>query len=191
VAGDARLGAEFMALVQPFIYQRHLDPQGIRQLQGMKQQIDTLIADKAQSRTNVKLGLGGIREIEFFVQILQLLFGGRYPLLQERHTLHALHKLQSAGFVQAEVAATLRHTYVYLRRLEHYLQMEQGAQTHTLPRSTAPRCRLAQHFGYPTWEAFYQDYVQRTETIHALFTAAFEVDPVAFASLPDAVESGG
>jgi glutamate-ammonia-ligase adenylyltransferase len=180
VAGDAHLGTEFMALIQPFIYQRHLDPAGIRQLQGMKQQIDGHIADKAQSRTNVKLGLGGIREIEFFVQLLQLLFGGRYPVLQERHTLRALTRLQHAGFVSAEVAETLRQTYGYLRRIEHVLQMEQGSQTHTLPRSVAQQQRLARYFGYTTWEEFYHDYQARTDTVHALFTAAFEGDAAVF-----------
>jgi glutamate-ammonia-ligase adenylyltransferase len=184
VAGDAQLGAEFMALIQPFIYRRHLDPEGIRQLQAMKQQIDMQIADKAQSRTNVKLGLGGIREIEFFVQILQLLFGGRYATLQERHTLRALAKLHSVGLISAEVAATLRQTYAYLRRLEHYLQMEQGSQTHTLPRSAAQQHRLARHFGHLSWEEFYRDYVQRTDTAHRLFTDAFEGDPAVFASSP-------
>jgi glutamate-ammonia-ligase adenylyltransferase len=180
VAGEVQLGAEFMALIQPFMYQRHLDPEGIQQLQGMKQQIDAQIADKAQSRTNVKLGLGGIREIEFFVQILQLLFGGRYPTLQERHTLRALQRLQQAGFVSAAVAETLQQTYKYLRRVEHVLQMEQGSQTHTLPRSAAQQQRLARYFGYATWEAFYDDYQERTDAVHALFTAAFEDDAAVF-----------
>jgi glutamate-ammonia-ligase adenylyltransferase len=154
----------------------------------MKQQIDGQIADKAQSRTNVKLGLGGIREIEFFVQILQLLFGGRYPALQERHTLRALRMLQHSGFVSAEVAATLQQTYKYLRRVEHVLQMEQGSQTHTLPRSAAQQQRLARYFGYGTWEEFYHDYRERTDTVHALFTAAFEGDAAVFVTQPRLAE---
>ena len=113
---------------------------------------------------------------------MQLLFGGRYPALQERHTLHALAKLHSAGFINAEVATTLRQTYEYLRRLEHYLQMEQGSQTHTLPRSAAQQHRLARHFGYISWEEFYRAYLQRTDTVHRLFTEAFEGDPAVFAS---------
>jgi glutamate-ammonia-ligase adenylyltransferase len=166
-----------MDLIQPFIYQRHLDPEALRQLQGMKQQIDAQMMDKAQARTNVKLGLGGIREIEFFIQILQLLFAGRRPVLQERHSLRALTKLHEAGLVSTEMALTLRHTYCDLRRLEHRLQMEQGGQTHTLPRSPAQQRRLAQQWGFATWEAFYQDYLERTEAIHAIFTTAF-TDPV-------------
>ena len=174
IAGDAQLGAEFMTLIQPFIYRRHLDPAGIRQLRDMKQQIDVHIADKDQSRTNIKLGLGGIREIEFFIQILQLLFGGRHPALQERHSLRALATLHEAGLVSEQHATTLRQAYCYLRRLEHRLQMEQGAQTHTLPRHEAQRQRLARLCGYAAWEAFYAAHVQYTEAVHAIFSSAFD-----------------
>jgi glutamate-ammonia-ligase adenylyltransferase len=191
VAGDKGLGDEFMTLVHPFIYQRHLDPEGLRQLQVIKQQIDTQLADKDQAHTNVKLGLGGIREIEFFIQILQLLFGGRSPALQERHSLRALTKLRAAGFITLQIEATLRQTYCYLRRLEHYLQMEQGAQTHTLPQSDAQRLRLAHHFGYTTWEVFYQDYLARTEAVHAIFTTAFQATPAALYARSSATESIG
>jgi glutamate-ammonia-ligase adenylyltransferase len=174
VAGDRRLGEEFLALIRPFVYQSHLDAEGVRQLRAMKRQIDAQLADKAQSRTNVKLGLGGIREIEFLIQLPQLLYGGRQPTLQERHSLRALSKLREAGLMLSSVATALRSTYCYLRRLEHYLQMEQGAQTHTLPRHPDHQRRLAGHFGYPTWEAFYQDYLERTEAVHTIFIEAFQ-----------------
>lgn len=71
---------------------------------------------------------------------------------------------------------TLHDTYCYLRCLEHYLQMEQGAQTHTLPRQAAQQARVAWHFGHPTWEAFYGDYLERTEAVHAIFLTAFAED---------------
>ena len=174
VAGDRRLGEEFLALIRPFVYQSHLDAEGVRQLRDMKRQIDVQLADKAQSRTNVKLGLGGIREIEFLIQLPQLLYGGRQPTLQERHSLRALTRLREAGLMTSHVETTLRSTYGYLRRLEHYLQMEQGAQTHTLPRHPDQQRRLARHFGYPTWEAFYQDYLERTEAVHTIFVEAFQ-----------------
>jgi glutamate-ammonia-ligase adenylyltransferase len=176
VAGDRRLGEEFLALIRPFVYQSHLDAEGVRQLRDMKRQIDAQLADKAQLRTNVKLGMGGIREIEFLIQLPQLLYGGRQPMLQERHSLHALTKLCEAGLLTPHVATTLRSTYGYLRRLEHYLQMEQGAQTHTLPRHADQQERLARHFGYPTWERFYQDYLTRTEAVHAIFVETFQDD---------------
>jgi len=173
VAGDRRLGEEFMALIHPFVYQSHLDEEGVRQLRDMKRQIDAQLADRAQSRLNVKLGLGGIREIEFLIQLPQLLYGGRQPVLQERHSLRALTRLHQAGLMTAQVEATLRATYCYLRRLEHYLQMEQGAQTHTLPRHADQQLRLARYCGHPTWEAFYEDYLGRTEAVHAIFVEAF------------------
>src|SRR5215831_10855363 len=174
VAGDPRLGEEFMALIRPFVYQSHLDAEGVRQLCAMKGQIDVQLADKAQSRTNVKLGLGGIREIEFLIQLPQLLYGGRQPTLQERHSLRALTRLREAGLMTSHVEMPLRATYCYLRRLEHYLQMEQGAQTHTLPRHPDQQQRLARHFGHATWEGFYQDYLERTEAVHAIFVEAFK-----------------
>lgn len=174
VAGDVSLGEEFLSMVRPFVYQSHLDPEGVRQLRDMKRQIDAQLADKAQSRLNVKLGLGGIREIEFLMQLPQLLYGGRRPELQERHALRALTKLRDAGLLAPAVEATLRSTYCYLRRLEHFLQMEQGAQTHTLPRRADQQVRMARHFGYATWEAFYQDYLRRTEAVHAIFVEAFQ-----------------
>src|SRR5262249_43317367 len=174
VAGDYRLGEEFMALIHPFVYQSHLDEEGVRQLRDMKRQIDTQLADKAQARLNVKLGLGGIREIEFLIQLPQLLYGGRQLVLQEGHSLRALTRLHEAGLMASQVETTLRTTYGYLRRLEHYLQMEQGAQTHMLPRPADQQLRLARHFGHPTWEAFYEDYLRRTEAVHVIFMEAFE-----------------
>ena len=176
IAGDTRLGAAFMELVQPFVYQRHLDREGLQRIKNMKREIDAQIADKAQSHTNVKLGLGGIREIEFFIQILQLIYGGRYPELQVRQSLSALAKLQAAGLISPEVEAILRERYIYLRRLEHRLQMEQGSQTHTLPRQESSRQRLARQYGFDTWDAFYRDYLDKTQTVHDLFTRAFDHD---------------
>lgn len=176
IAGDVHTGEAFMALVQPFVYQRHLDREGLKRIQDMKQEIDAQIADKAQSHTNVKLGLGGIREIEFFIQILQLIYGGRHPELQDRQSLSALTKLQAAGLISPALETTLRERYIYLRRLEHRLQMEQGSQTHTLPRQDSSRQRLARQCGFDTWDAFYQDYLDKTQTVHDLFSRAFDHD---------------
>jgi glutamate-ammonia-ligase adenylyltransferase len=176
IAGDARLGDAFMALVQPFVYQRHLDREGLQRIRDMKHEIDVQIADKAQSHTNVKLGLGGIREIEFFIQIHQLIYGGRHLELQDRQSLSALAKLHDTGFISAELETTLRERYIYLRRLEHRLQMEQGSQTHTLPRQESSRQRLARQYGFETWDAFYQDYLEKTQTVHDVFTRVFDHD---------------
>ena len=176
VAGDAALGREFMALVQPFIYRRNLDAPGLEQLRSMKRQIDAQMADRNESRTNVKLGRGGIREIEFLIQLPQLLFGGRRPELQERNSLRALARLRDAGLLDAGSEALLRDTYGYLRRVEHLLQMEQGSQTHTLPRGEEARRRLARYGGHADWEAFYADYLARTEAVHTLFAKTFRME---------------
>ncbi|MDE0207719.1 MAG: hypothetical protein OXP66_17020 [Candidatus Tectomicrobia bacterium] len=176
VAGDADLGREFMELVQPFIYRRNLDAQGLEQLRSMKRQIDAQMADRNESRTNVKLGRGGIREIEFLIQLPQLLFGGRRPELQERNSLRALDGLRDAGLLDAESETLLRDTYTYLRRVEHLLQMEQGSQTHTLPRGEDAQRRLARHGGHDDWEAFYEDYLARTEAVHSLFAKTFRME---------------
>jgi glutamate-ammonia-ligase adenylyltransferase len=184
IAGDVQLGESFMALIHPFVYERHLDPEGLQRIRSMKQEIDILIADKEQSRTNVKLGLGGIREIEFFIQILQLVFAGRQPQLQERQSLRALTHLLDAGLIPDEVETTLRQAYCYLRRLEHLLQMDQGSQTHTFPRREDSQLRLARLCGFADWETFYRDYLERTEAVHAIFRRAFESHDPASLSLP-------
>lgn len=176
VAGDAALGREFMELVQPFIYRRNLDAQGLEQLRSMKRQIDAQMVNRNESRTNVKLGRGGIREIEFLIQLPQLLFGGRRPELQERNSLRALDRLRAAGLLDAESETLLRDTYGYLRRVEHLLQMEQGSQTHTLPRGEEARRRLARYGGHGNWEAFYEDYLARTEAVHTLFAKTFRME---------------
>ena len=85
-------------------------------------------------------------------------------------------KLQAAGLISPEVEAILRERYIYLRRLEHRLQMEQGSQTHTLPRQESSRQRLARQYGFDTWDAFYRDYLDKTQTVHDLFTRAFDHD---------------
>lgn len=174
VAGPEVLADEFIALIEPFVYQRHLDPEGVRQIQSIKQQIDIQIADQEQSRTNVKLGLGGIREIEFFIQILQLLFAGRQPKLKERQSLRALTLLKDAGLITPQVETTLRENYCYLRNLEHRIQMEQGAQTHKLPHRMEQQQRLARLLGFTKWEDFYQDYLARTEAVHQIFADAYD-----------------
>ena len=79
--------------------------------------------------------------------------------------------------ISHQVESTLSRTYEYLRRLEHRLQMDQGLQTHTLPGAADRQLRLARQLGYPSWEMFYQDYLERTEAVHAIFTTAFETTP--------------
>ena len=137
IAGDGAAGRAFLERLHPFIWRRHLDFAGAQDIRAIKQQIDTAHADTDGSlrRHNVKLGRGGIREIEFFVQAQQLLWGGRSPGLRTRGTLQSLELLADAGRVSDEAVGELSAAYGFLRRVEHRLQMVPDQQTHSLPDS--------------------------------------------------------
>jgi glutamate-ammonia-ligase adenylyltransferase len=145
VLGDPGAGADFLKALRPFIWRRSLDFPAILDIQSIKRQIhvhktgDGLEAAGA----NLKLGRGGIREIEFFAQTQQLILGGRDPGLRAPRTVDALAALRDAGHVAADVCAELTDAYVALRRLEHRVQMLDDEQTHSLPMEAAARRRVA------------------------------------------------
>ena len=159
-AGDLDAGSAFVAELQPFIWRRHLDYAAIADIQSIKQQIhvhrnlpgkdDALKAAGA----NLKLGRGGIREIEFFVQTQQLILGGRDPSLRSARTLDALKALTAVGQVNPNVEADLHADYLQLRSLEHRVQMLHDEQTHTLPEATSERRRVAALAGFADLRKF-------------------------------------
>lgn len=142
VAGQTDLSGEFIEMIQPFRYPRSLEG-APREVAAMKQRIENEVVKSGELDRNVKLGRGGIREIEFLVQTQQLLHAGRIPFLQESHTLRALEKLVQYGKLEPRQAIDLSQAYAFLRDLEHRLQMEAGRQTHVLPTSSSARQRLA------------------------------------------------
>lgn len=149
VAGDGDAGARFFAFIKHFIWRRHLDFAAIQDIHSIKRQINAqrgggMIAILGH---NVKLGRGGIREIEFFVQTQQLIWGGRQNELRVRATLDGLTRLAAAGHVTIEAAAELADAYRNLRCLEHRLQMIDDRQTHSLPSDEAGLDRLAAFMG--------------------------------------------
>jgi glutamate-ammonia-ligase adenylyltransferase len=152
VAGDIDAGERFLSTLRPFVYRRYLDYGALDGLREMKAAIAAEVARK-ELADDIKRGSGGIREIEFLVQALQLIRGGREPALRERRLLPALHALVQAGHVQAAAGDALRDAYRFLRRLENRLQMLRDAQTHVLPDSAEDRERIATGLGYPHWEA--------------------------------------
>lgn len=164
VAGDATLADELLASLAPFVWRRSLDFGAVDALREMKAQID--LRGKA-SLTDVKLGPGGIREVEFFANALQLLHGGKNDRLRERHTLKALRKLELAGLIAVRDADALEEAYLFLRRVENRLQMFEERQTQTLPEGDRERRRLARTLGFESWDAFaaelarHRGYVQR------------------------------
>jgi glutamate-ammonia-ligase adenylyltransferase len=155
-AGDLGAATAFLAELQPFIWRRHLDFAAIADIHSIKRQIHAHKVDERVSARGVdlKLGRGGIREIEFYVQTQQLILGGRHPELRGRRTLDALAALAAAGHVEPETAEELTEAYRTLRAMEHRVQMIADEQTHRLPEADAERRRVAALMGYDTLRSF-------------------------------------
>jgi len=154
VAGSRSLAGEFLEMVQSFRYPRSLTPHALGEMAAMKQRLEDEVVRSGELDRNVKLGRGGIREIEFIVQSLQMLHGGRNPFLQGAQTLPILDKLAQYRLLKPPEAQSLAEAYIFLRKVEHRLQMEQNRQTHTIPLDSDSRERLARLMGYTTWQAF-------------------------------------
>ncbi len=152
VAGDLAAGAAFLDLLRPFVYRRYLDYGALDGLRAMKAAIAAEVARK-ELADDIKRGPGGIREIEFLAQALQLIRGGREPALRQRALQPALVALVEAGQVEAHTGALLTAAYRFLRRLENRLQMLRDQQTHALPTDDVARWRIAIGLGYPDWDA--------------------------------------
>src|SRR5690606_19991216 len=152
VAGDVEAGSEFLRQLQPFVYRRYLDYGALDGLRGMKASIAAEVARK-ELDDDIKRGSGGIREIEFLAQVLQLIRGGREPALREPRLQPALGALAAARHIPADSARELCDAYRFLRRLENRLQMLRDAQVHELPDDPLDRRRIAIGLGYDDWDA--------------------------------------
>ena len=152
VAGDLDAGERMLEALRPFVYRRYLDYGALDGLRAMKAMIAAEVA-RQDMAGDIKRGPGGIREIEFLAQALQLIRGGREPGLRTRRLLEALRALADAGHMDAEAAAALAHAYRFLRRLENRLQMLADAQTYALPDDALARARIALTLDHADWEA--------------------------------------
>jgi len=148
VAGTERLGDEFLELTRPFVWPNRLDADAVREARAMKARAEGELARKGLSDRELKRGRGGIRDIEFAVQLLQLVHGRHDPSIRSATTLDALGELAAAGYVERADADRLVDAYVFLRTAEHRLQLWDERQTHTLPDDPAARTRLARVMGY-------------------------------------------
>jgi len=148
IAGDASLGAEFHALVQPFVYPERLSPDAVREIRDLKARAEKVLNARGGADREVKRGPGGIRDIEFAVQLLQLVHGRRDAALRSGNTLEALAALAHLAYVGDEDAAELTGAYRFLRAVEHRLQLAQERQTHTVPEDERARRRLARALGF-------------------------------------------
>jgi len=172
VAGPPQACARLMELLQPFVYRRYLDFGAFDSLRGLKEQIIREVERKGM-QDNIKLGPGGIREIEFIVQAFQLVRGGREPVLRQRGVLVVLDALATLDYLPATVAAQLAGAYVFLRRVENRLQAWEDQQVHELPVDETGRVRLAYAMGYPDWESFARVLAQHRSLVREHFEQVF------------------
>lgn len=179
VAGDKDLALSFLDEMRPFIYPKYIDHRGIRELQGLKRRIERLVDNEGLTRTEVKLGRGGIRDIEFTVQFQQLLNGGRHPELRRTNTLAALSALERTGALTQAEFEGLAEAYLFLRRLENRLQIMTNRQLHILPSDAREKEALARGLGYrgsggrTAAEALEREYSRHTDKVRELFDKFF------------------
>src|SRR5712671_1440093 len=186
-AGDAKAGEALLADLAPFVWRKHLDFAALADVHDMKRQMQTFRGQSEISVEghNVKVGLGGIREIEFFAQTQQLIAGGRNPELRARPTLEALEVLASSNWITFAARDELTAAYEFLRRVEHRLQMVADEQTHTLPEQVEAVERFARFFGYDSRDAFAKDLLGHLNIVQGHYEKLFEGDPTGTAKLPD------
>ena len=166
-AGDLAFGDELMAMLSPFIWRRRVDPRVAGEMIQLAQRSRSELSTHADR--DLKLGPGGIREAEFFVQALQLVWGGKEPRVRARNTLDGLRRLRAKGFVTDREAQEIALGYIALRRAEHAVQVASGIQTHERPDEPAARTRLARALGFATPEAFEADIADHMARISARF----------------------
>ena len=173
VAGDKNAGQELLKRLEPFVYRRYLDYGVFESLRDMKHMI-TMEVKRRGVEENIKLGPGGIREIEFFGQIFQLLRGGVLPALQDNRIQRVLKTLLQEGLVPAQICDDLTRAYQFLRMCENHIQQLADQQTHQLPVKPLDRIRLAASMQFSNWESFLEQLKKHMHTVHAHFERLLE-----------------
>lgn len=179
VAGSTELGEEFLSMIRPFVFRKYLDFTAIEEIKSMKEKIDLSLLRRNPDAIDVKLGAGGIREIEFFCQALQLIHAGKDTLIRERNTLKTLSALLSRKYMKEDEELSLRQAYKFLRDLEHRIQIVEGRQSQAIPASPEALERLARMMGFKDSEGrragefFWEEYRKTTHTVHEIFRSLF------------------
>lgn len=178
-AGDIAAGTTFLAEIRPFIWRKSFDYASIADVHSIKRQINAVKGHGviAVAGHNVKLGRGGIREIEFFVQTQQLIAGGREPRLRGRSTREMLAMLAELGWIEPAARDELDAAYVFLRAVEHRIQMERDAQSHTLPEDEAGLTRIAWMMGFDDPGHFAERLREHLEAVQRHYVRLFESAP--------------
>ncbi|MCL4712239.1 MAG: bifunctional [glutamine synthetase] adenylyltransferase/[glutamine synthetase]-adenylyl-L-tyrosine phosphorylase [Pseudorhodoplanes sp.] len=180
-AGDAVAGEAFLKALTPFVWRKYMDFAAVADIHAMKRQIHAYKGhgEIAVEGFNVKLGRGGIREIEFFVQTQQLIAGGRHPELRDRRTLATLAALVEGGWIEADARDDLERAYLFLRTVEHRLQMVADEQTHSLPADAERMQGFARFCGYADRDAFADALVGHLRKVQVHYSRLFELAEVA------------
>ncbi len=178
VVGEIAMGKAFLKEIRPFIWRRSLDFLAIQDIHAIKHQIYAAKGGSvvAVEGHNVKLGRGGIREIEFYAQTQQLIWGGRDPALRTNRTVGALFALAAGGLIETGTAEKLAESYAFLRRVEHRLQMVADQQTHSLPGDAEGIERLAAFLGYPDGSRLREDLLLHLHRVEDYYARLFEED---------------
>lgn len=179
VAGDRALGIEFLTHIRPFIWRKYLDFAAIQDIHSIKRQINAHRggASIAVDGHNIKIGRGGIREIEFYAQTQQLIWGGRQPDLRVKATCAALDQLAAHGHAEPDTVLELKGAYEFLRRLEHRLQMVADQQTQTVPDTPAELAAIARFMGHSDPDDFRTTLRGHLETVAGHYARLFEEAP--------------
>jgi glutamate-ammonia-ligase adenylyltransferase len=182
VAGSESLGREFLQMMRPIMFRKYLDAGALQEIKQIKEQIDRSLEQQRGHGINIKLGRGGIREVEFVAQCFQLIFSGQDSWLQERHTLRALHRISERGYLTYEEYSNLSKAYVFFRELEHRIQMAYGRQTHELPTDVDELATLARKMGLRGHDAevlasvLMQQYREHTAKVRQVYDKLFYGD---------------
>lgn len=176
VAGDIEIGEKFIADLSPFIWRKYFDFAAIADIHAMKRQIHAVRGHESITVLghDIKLGRGGIREIEFFVQTQQLVFGGRRPALRGRRTLDMLSALTKEGWISEDAHRDLEMAYHFLRRIEHRLQMRDDEQTQRLPKDEVSAKNFALFCGYSSIERFSNSLMSEARRVERHYARLFE-----------------
>jgi glutamate-ammonia-ligase adenylyltransferase len=192
VAGDMKEGAAFLKELQPYVWRKYMDFAAIADVHSIKRQIHAHKGhgEIAVKGHNVKLGRGGIREIEFFVQTQQLIAGGRFPELRGRETVPMLGQLAARGWITVEARDALIRQYWFLRRVEHAIQMVADEQSHTLPEDDEGLERIAHMLGFADAAAFSREFRESLQQVERHYAALFESAPELSSGIGNLVFTG-
>lgn len=179
VAGNKELGKQFLQMIKPFVFRKYMDFRAIEEIKLMKEKINISLLKARPDTIDVKLGTGGIREIEFFAQALQLIYGGRQTNLRVKPTLEILKNLCSENLIKEKDCVILTENYLYLRDLEHRLQIIDFLQTQAIPARKEALEKLAKMMLFKATDEtnianeFWEDFLKRTGNVHLVFRSLF------------------